>query len=289
VRQIFPVAASSSPIGLIEPAGAVGAVGTVEPIGGPGRAEPGGPGLAEIARLYAYPASAARPGRPWVRANFVASVDGAATAQGRSGGLSGEADRQVFSVLRSLADVIVAGAGTVRAEKYRPVQESEAWAALRAGRPPTPPIAVVTRQLDLDPDGPLLTGAPRSARTIVLTTDAAPADRRAAAARHADVVVAGRDMLSPEAITGALADRGHRRILIEGGPHLLGQIAAAGLLDELCLTLSPLLAGGQSGRILAAGAAGGYDIPAAQAGLSLAHVLEDSGFLLCRYVRTEAS
>jgi riboflavin biosynthesis pyrimidine reductase len=270
VRQIFPITTGGGPAGPIGPVVA------------------GGPGLAEIARLYAYPPPAARPGRPWVRANFVASADGAATAQGRSGGLSGEADRQVFSVLRSLADVILAGAGTARAEKYRPVQQAEAWAQLREGRPATPPVAVVTRSLDLDPDGPLLTGAPGDARTIVLTTEAAPADRRAAAARHADVVVAGRDMLSPEAIIGALAERGHRRILIEGGPHLLGQIAAAGLLDELCLTVSPLLAGGRAGRILAGGITGGDDIPEAQAGLSLAHVLQDSGFLLCRYVRSEA-
>jgi riboflavin biosynthesis pyrimidine reductase len=277
VRQIFPVAAGGGPIGPIGPVAAGGPVA------------PGGSGLAEIARLYAYPAPAVRPGRPWVRANFVASADGAATAQGRSGGLSGEADRQVFSVLRSLADVIVAGAGTVRAEKYRPVRAADVWAGLRAGRPPLPPIAVVTRLLDLDTGGPLLAGPPGSARTIVLTTEAAPADRRAAAARHADVVVAGHDLLSPEAIIGALAERGHQRILIEGGPHLLGQIAAAGLLDELCLTVSPVLAGGRAGRILATGAAGGDDIPAAQAGLSLAHVLEDSGFLLCRYVRSEAS
>ena len=268
MRQIFPVPASGGPIAPI------------------GQVAGGGPGLAQIARLYAYPPA---PGRPWVRANFVASADGAATVQGRSGGLSGEADREVFSVLRSLADVILAGAGTVRAEKYRPVHDHEAQAGLRAGRAPTPPIAVVTGSLDLDPDDPLLTEAPAWARTILLTTEAAPADRRTAAARHADVVVAGRDMLSAESIITALADRGHRRVLVEGGPHLLGQIAAAGMLDELCLTLSPLLAGGRGGRILASGPAGGDDLPAAQADLSLAHVLEDSGFLLCRYVRANES
>ncbi len=266
MRQIFPAEASGDLIGAITP---------------------GEPGVAEIARLYAYPA-AIRPGRPWVRANMVASADGAATAQGRSGGLSGEADRQVFSVLRSLADVILAGAGTVRAEKYRPVSSSEAWPELREGRPPTPPIAVVTRLIDLDLDSPLLAAAPQQARTIVLTTGAAPAERRAAAARNAEVVIAGEELLSPEAVIGALAERGHLRILIEGGPHLLGQVAAAGLLDELCLTVSPLLAGGRAGRILAAGATGGDDIPAAQAGLTLAHVLTDSRYLLCRYLRGDA-
>ena len=273
MRLIFP-APASGPVDLIDP---------IDPATG------GGPGLARIARLYAYPPAAPGPGRPWVRANFVASADGSATAQGRSGALSGKADREVFSVLRSLTDVILAGAGTVRAEKYRPVREHEAWAGLRAGRTPTPPIAVVTGSLDLDPDDPLLTEAPAWARTILLTTQAAPADRRAAAARRADVVVAGRDMLSVEAIIAALADRGHQRILVEGGPHLLGQIAAAGMLDELCLTLSPMLAGGQGGRILASGPAGGDDLPGTQGALSLAHVLEDSGFLLCRYVRANES
>ncbi len=266
MRQIFPAEAADGPIGSVQP---------------------GGAGLAEIARLYAYPAPGSPPGRPWVRANMVASADGAATAQGQSGALSGDADRQVFSVLRSLADVILAGAGTVRAERYRPVRPAEAWAELRQGRPPTPPIAVVTRLLDLDPESPLLADAPRHARTIVLTTEAAPADRRAAAGRHADVIVAGRELLSPAAVLGALAELGHQRILIEGGPHLLGQVAAAGLLDELCLTVSPLLAGGRAGRILAAGATGGDDIPAAQAGLRLAHVLTDSGYLLCRYLRQD--
>jgi riboflavin biosynthesis pyrimidine reductase len=267
VRQIFPVAAGRGTIGAVLP---------------------GEPGLAEIARLYAYPALGGRPDRPWVRANMVASADGAATAQGRSGGLSGAADRQVFSVLRSLADVIVVGAETARVEKYRPVRDTEAWKQLREGRTPTPPIAVVTRSLTLDPDGALLAEAPPHARTIVLTTQAAPADRRAAAARHADVVVAGRDLVSPEAVVGALAERGHRRILVEGGPCLLGQVAAAALLDELCLTLSPLLAGGRAGRILAPGPAAGDDVPEAQAGLSLAHVLADGGYLLCRYLRRDA-
>jgi riboflavin biosynthesis pyrimidine reductase len=251
--------------------------------GGPliGAVEPGSPGLAELARLYAYPAGAA--GRPWVRANMVASADGAASVSGRSSGLSGAADRQLFSVLRSLADVILVGAATARAEKYQAVTQDEAWPELRAGRTATPPIAVITRGLDLDPGSPLLTAAPADARTIVLTTRAAPAGRRAEAAQHADIAITGEDSTSPQAAIDALADRGHRRILLEGGPHLLGHVAAAGLLDELCLTVSPLLAGGAAGRILASAA--GDDVPAAQAGLELAHVLADDGFLFCRYLR----
>jgi riboflavin biosynthesis pyrimidine reductase len=252
-------------------------------VGGPliGAVGPGSSGLAALARLYAYPSAGLPPGRPWVRANMVASADGAASLSGRSGGLSGEADHQLFSVLRSLADVILVGAATAQEEKYRPVTQEEAWPELRAGRTPTPPIAVLTRRLDLDPGSPLLTTAPADARTIVLTTEAAPAARRAEVARHADVAITGGEPVRLQAVIDALAERGHQRILLEGGPHLLGLTAAAGLLDELCLTVSPLLAGGQAGRILA----GGDDVPGAQAGLELAHVLADDGFLFCRYVR----
>jgi riboflavin biosynthesis pyrimidine reductase len=250
---------------------------------GPATPEIGPGGFAALAKLYAYPA--ATPGRAsWLRANMVESVDGAGSLDGRSAGLSGDADRQVFRVLRSLADVIVAGAGTVRAENYRPVRAQEIWPELRQGRPSTPPIAVVTRTLDLDLNGPLLAGTANGSRTIVLTTEAAPADRRAAAACGADVVVLGKDAVSPRAMVDALAARGYRNLLVEGGPMLLQQIVDAGLLDELCLTISPLLQGGDVGRILAPPAA--PEPPrGAVARLSLAHLLEDEGALLCRYLR----
>ena len=268
MRQIFPAAAEAPEIESVAP--------------GAGQAASA---VTALARLYAYPPMTARA-TPWVRANMITSVDGAAALNGRSGGLSAGADRLVFSVLRSLADVILVGAGTARAEKYRLAHQGQIWAALREGRPPTPPIAVVTRELDLDLDGPLLAGPAGQAKTILLTTQAAPAARQAAAAARADVILAGRDSVTPAAAVDALAARGHRRILVEGGPSLLRQITEAGLLDELCVTFSPVLEGGRAGRILApparTGAAAGHG-PAA--GLALAHVLEDSGSLLCRYLR----
>lgn len=255
--------------------------------------------VAALAALYAYPQGreAAGPdaGRPWVRANMVTSADGAASLDGRSGGLSGAADRAVFAVLRSLADVILVGAGTARIEQYRPVQPDEIWPALRAGRPPTPPIAVLTsRMAGLAPDGPLLASAPGQARTIVLTTEAAPTALRSAAARSAEVIVAGPDVVRPAAAVGALAERGYLRVLTEGGPRLLEQIVAAGLLDELCLTVSPILAGGRANRIITVPAAGtraanaALPAQAGPTGLRLAHVLEDAGHLLCRYLRSAA-
>ncbi len=169
---------------------------------------------AALAGLYAYPELGAPPAR-WLRANMVESMDGAATLDGRSGGLSGEADERVFAMLRALADVILVGAGTARAEGYGPVRpetEGLRWAWLRDGRPPSPPIAVVTRALDLDPGGPLLTEAPPHARTIVITTGSAPAQRRAAVARTAEVIVAGETSVDLKAAVGALAGRGHQRI-----------------------------------------------------------------------------
>ena len=122
----------------------------------------------------------------------------------------------------------------------------------------------------------------------MITTEAAPPARRAAAAATAEVIVAGRDSVDIRAAVGALAGRGHRRILTEGGPYLLSQIIEAGLLDELCLTLSPLLAGPGAGRIVAGTARCAGRAARDARPLSLAHVLADDGHLLCRYVRPAA-
>jgi riboflavin biosynthesis pyrimidine reductase len=233
----------------------------------------------DLAGLYAYP-----PG-PWLRANMVSSADGAAHLGGVTSGLSSEADRHLFALLRSLADVIMVGAGTVRAERYAPVRQHELWPDLRAGRTPTPPIAVVTARLDIDPSSRLIASAPPSARTIVITTAQAPADRRAALDGLAEVIVAGQETVDLKAAVAALAERGHRRMLAEGGPHLLAQIAAAGLLDELCLTIGPLLAGPGADRIVAGAPLSGTGPAGAPLPLTLAHVLEDNGFLFCRYIR----
>ena len=245
------------------------------PAGGP----PGDAGTGHLAELYAYPAASSPAGRPWVRANMVASVDGAASVNGRSGGLSGRADRQIFGLLRSLADVILVGAGTARAEHYGPARPAAILPELRAGRTATPPIAVISGRLDLDPGLELLTAAPPEARTIVITSEQAPQRQRAAVAEHADLLVAGTEHVDLKTALVGLADRGYRRVLTEGGPHLLGQLAAGGHLDELCLTVSPLLAGPGPGRIID----GGELVPGGLA-LTLGHVLADEGFLLCRYL-----
>ena len=229
----------------------------------------------DLPGLYAYPAG------PCLRANMVSSADGAATLEGATKALSSETDRHVFALLRTLSDVILVGAATARQEHYNPVRPRELWRHLRVGRPPTPPIAVVSGRLDLDPQSALITAAPAEARTIVITTAQAPADRRAELTARADVIVAGEQAVDLKAAVSALADRGPHRVLAEGGPHLLAQLAEAGLMDELCLTIGPLLAGPGASRIVAGS-------PAAEPQeLTLAHVLEDNGFLLCRYTRKD--
>ena len=234
--------------------------------------------VGQLASLYgngAVSASVGQPGRGRLRANMVASSDGAVTLDGRSRGLSGPADKMIFTVLRSLADLILVGAGTARAEHYRPVQREEIWLQLRPAGAPLPPIAVVTGSLDLTGCEKLLTVPPGPSQTIVITTVAAPAERKAALAGRARLIEAGEHAVDVTAAVTALAGLGYPGILTEGGPTLIGQLAAAGLLDELCLTTSPLLTAGNAGRIASG--------PPATQRLSLGHVLVDGDFLLCRY------
>jgi riboflavin biosynthesis pyrimidine reductase len=225
----------------------------------------------ELAALYEF------PGPRWLRANMVASADGAGFLDGRTAALSTPADMRLFGLLRVLADVVLVGAGTARAEEYKPARRRPSLEDLRAGRPPTVPIAVVSRKLDLDFAAPLFAGAPPDARTIVITCAGSPDDQRAAAARVADVIVAGETAVDLEEALAALRDRGLGQVLCEGGPHLLGQLAADGLLDELCLTVTPVLAGPGPTRVVA-----GAPFPARP--MTLAHVLTDDGELFCRYV-----
>lgn len=221
-----------------------------------------------LAAAYAYPDDLRAP---YVRVNFVASLDGAVSVEGRSGGLGSSADRRVFRLLRGLADVVLVGAGTVRAENYGGVRPDDA----RHSAPP--PVAVVTGSADLDPASRLFTDT--TTPPIVLTQPTAPAERRAAlAAAGAEVVTL--DRLTPDRLLGELARRGLHRVLCEGGPHLFGQLIAADAVDELCLTVSPLLAAGDTGRI----ATGPPGTPLRA--MDLVGVLASDGVLLLRYRRS---
>jgi riboflavin biosynthesis pyrimidine reductase len=212
---------------------------------------------------------------PGVRFNFVSSIDGAATRDGLSGGLSGAADQRRFELLRRVADVVVVGAGTVRDEGYDAMRVSDSSVRWREahGRGDHPVFAIVTASLDLDPASGTFTKAP--VRPVILTTERATG--KAAFAEMADVVVAGSSRVDAPAAVDALRARGLHRILCEGGPSLLGTFIAADALDELCITIAPTLEAGDARRI-AQGAAPPRD-------MRLATVLRSGDTLLLRYTR----
>ena len=216
--------------------------------------------------------------RPSVRVNFVASIDGAATDHGLSGGLSSPADKRVFDLLRRLSDVILVGAGTVRAEGYGAMQLDPALVELRRanGLADQPVFAIVSGALRLDSESAVFTHAP--VRAIVVTVEASSQAKQEALSRVADVVVCGKNELDVGAMLDAFGQRGLRQVLCEGGPTLFGTLLEADRVDELCLTISPLIEGGDARRIVL-----GTSEKARH--MMLHHVLVSSGTLMLRYLR----
>jgi len=226
--------------------------------------------------------------RGGVRANFIASADGAAAAGGQSRLLQTPGDNKVFAALRDLADVILVGAATAAAEGYRPSAPSTRRRELRArfGLPTAPAIAVVSGRLELDLTAPLFASA-ADAPTLVLTSAAAPIARRNDVIDLAGTesrlqlleIAAGDGGVDFAAAVSALRAQGYRHILCEGGPRLFAAGVAAGAIDELCLSLSPLLTGPGAPRIT-----GGPEWPDNSAvGLELRGLLEEAGALFARY------
>ncbi|GAA2561773.1 bifunctional diaminohydroxyphosphoribosylaminopyrimidine deaminase/5-amino-6-(5-phosphoribosylamino)uracil reductase [Mycolicibacterium diernhoferi] len=238
-------------------------------------------GDGELEQLYAYPEDL---GTCWVRANFISSLDGAASTEGRSGALGGPGDRAVFRLLRELADVVVVGAGTVRVETYSGAQLGVAQRQRRHGRGQgeVPPIAIVTRSGDLDHDLPVFTQT--EVPPLLLTVHDTIADARARFAGLAEVYdcsAADSGSVDLTVLLRTLADLDLTRVLTEGGPSLLGAFIAADLLDDLCLTIAPTVVGGGSTRI-----SDGH--PELITRLQRRHVLsDDDGYLYTRYSRRE--
>ena len=219
---------------------------------------------------------------PRLRANFISSVDGSATAGGLSGALGAPADKRVFDLLRQLCDVVIVGAGTVRDEGYTALRvgpDAAAW-RLANGLAEHPSFAIVSARLDLDPASAIFSDAP--VRPIVITTGSAPARERAALAEVADVLSCGDDSVDARALVTTLTRRGMSQLHCEGGPHLLGTLIAADALDELCLTISPALEGGFGPRIASA------DAPLDLRAMTLDHVLAAGSMLLTKYSRNRS-
>ncbi|MBB4688923.1 riboflavin biosynthesis pyrimidine reductase [Amycolatopsis jiangsuensis] len=254
---------------------------------------------ADVEQLYVYP-----DGERWLAVNFVSSADGGITVNGRSRALSTPADRVVFGLGSDLADVVLLGAGTAVAEEFEGIHPGEQTAERRRrhGLAPVAPIAVVSTGRSLPPDAPVLTKT--LVPTIVITSAATDPELRAAwSEAGAEVIVAGAGDPGLHATTGdparqasvadprpaaragdvdlraaveALTARGLRRIDCEGGPHLFASLLAAELVDELRLTVSPMLVAGDAPRVA-------MGVPIEPKQLELRSMLVEDSSVLLRY------
>jgi riboflavin biosynthesis pyrimidine reductase len=233
------------------------------------------PTRAELLDAYALPDRQ----RPRIRMNFVTSADGAVTLGGRSGALGGQTDRALMQVLRAMTDVVLVGAGTVRAEGYgglRLEAEDVLWRRAH-GLTDQPALAIVSGALDLAPDDAVFGEAVH--RPVVVTTDSSAAARGRRFDAVADVVPCGAAGVDLPAMQATLAARGWTQVLCEGGPRLFGALLDAGLVDEVCLTLAPRFVGGDAARIVRGAAE-------ADRLFGLAGILHDAdGFVFAHYRR----
>ena len=228
----------------------------------------------ELFEAYALPDR----DRTRVRMNFVESADGAVT----SGGLGGDTDRSAMQVLRTMADVVLVGAGTVRAEGYGDIHVGDDDVAWRRehGLDDQPALAIVSGGLRLEPGDSVFADAVN--RPVIVTTDASARARGHDFDAVADVLAAGARAASGggvdlSAMLDAFAARGWTQVLCEGGPHLFGSLLDADLVDEVCVTVAPRFVGGAAGRIVQG--ARESDRRFGLAGV----VTDDEGYALLRY------
>ena len=216
--------------------------------------------------------------RPWVMANMISSVDGAIAIDGVSGPLGSPGDKDVFSTLRMIPDVILVGSGTAIAEDYGPPSSSVSTRSRRLanGAWPVARVAVVSNSLSFDLDSRLFAGD--GVRPIVITSHGSDIDRRDQVAERADVIVSGESRVDLAGGLGELRSMGARVVLSEGGPSLNAQLFGDDLVDELCVSVAALVVGGASPRILH-----GPAVPDT-AQLALAHVLTEDHYLFLRYL-----
>jgi riboflavin-specific deaminase-like protein len=234
--------------------------------------------------LYGNEDRTAPPDRPYVMVNMVTSVDGASAVDGVTKALGSPTDRAVFHRLRDVADAIMVGASTVRAERYGPARPTAAARAARQarGQSARPPIVAVSRSIDFDWETPFFTDA--DPRPILLVPASADPDKLERAGRSADVMTCGDGTVDLVGALSQLKERGVNVLLCEGGPTLNTELLSAGVIDELCLTMAPMLIGGPSPRGVFAASPVETVVR-----LPLAHLLEDDGFLYFRYRTTAGS
>lgn len=207
------------------------------------RTEPDGQAVDPVDLQMSYPRG--RSDRPWVVANFISTIDGAAVVDGGSTAINDEDDKAMFAAIRTVADFILVGAGTVRAENYGPPSMDEARRERRmeARLDPEPHLVIVSGSLSVDPSHRVF-GDPEN-RVTLLTSQEAPGDRVESLSEVADVVQL--DDMSADGILRYM--RMGKVVLCEGGPSLFGQFVSEGLVDEMAWTVAPMLVAGDSPRI----------------------------------------
>lgn len=237
-------------------------------------------GVEELVSELAFADQASRAARPYVVLNMVSTLDGRASIGGRSGPIGNRADRELFHGLRGVVDAVMAGAGTVRVERYRALVRDEHRRRVRRerGLAEEPLACIVSGRLALPADIPLLCDP--QARVVILTSSAASLP---AGANSIEYIRCNREGLLD--LPGALSELrerfGVRTLLCEGGPHLNAQLLAAGLVDELFLSLAPKLAGGDTaGEVLRILSGADLDPPVQ---LRLVGLLEADSHLFLRY------
>lgn len=243
---------------------------------------------AVVDSLYPWPGT-----KSWVRANMVSTLDGRAQGtDGLTASISNAADKFVFARLRATCDVILVGAGTARAENYRPARARSHDVPLRAsrGRRAAPVIAVVSKSLKLDLTAELFAAPPSDSsaeRPIVITTTDSDPDLRRLVSEVATVLVAGTTQVVIAEALAQLTQRNLPHVLCEGGPTLLGDLISSGHLDELNLTLSPQLVGAGMSMVESTTDATRHDdstLARVADTFDLAHIIEADSMLMLRYV-----
>jgi riboflavin biosynthesis pyrimidine reductase len=236
---------------------------------------PSGPPVrAEQALLDAALGARAGEDRPYLFMNFVETVDGRATREGSSRALGGDADLEMLLALRTVADAVLIGPGTVRVEGYgRLVGDPERRERrVAAGLAADPPAVLMSRRFEI-PWGAGLFAAPEQPVLIYTEVDAT-----VPAGVEAPVEVVRLEPFSPVAALADLRRRGVRALLSEGGPTLFRGLLGDGLVDELFLTLTPMIVGGEGELRIVAGRA--LDAPAP---LTLQWILRAGDELFLRY------
>jgi riboflavin biosynthesis pyrimidine reductase len=234
-------------------------------------------GQPDISSAYAWPDRGA-----WVRAMMVMSLDGAISgSDGRSGSISSATDRLIMKQVRSFSDVVLIGASTMRAEKYSPMKViPEILDERRSqGLDDASVTAIVSASLDLPWELPAFSESYR--QPIVITTTDCDEATAIEASKHCELIRVTDIKNNPGAIIDALTAMGLNRIICEGGARLLGDLTKAGCIDEFDVAISPTLANNGQALLHA-----NFDAPQR---LTLAHVLQDEGFLFTRYLRAESA